>query len=489
MLSTGAFNALLKTLEEPPEHVVFVLATTDVHKVPETIVSRCQRFDFRRLDLLQIAAQLRKVAEAEGMRVSDAALALVARAAEGGMRDALSLLDRIRAACGDAPDDAAVAEAIGAIDAAAVSRVVWALLRRDAPAILSEIQALFDRGLEMKRVADEVVRRLRDVTVARLAPSVPLELPDAERREVEAQAQAAEPVQLGRLFDLAQRAVTEVRLAEQPRYALEVALLKAALLAPGADVGELLARAEALAAGGAGGGPPAAGGAAPTGGAPPRATGAAAGGSRAAPAAEPPVAEARAPTPAGALDRPLSPGGSPGCAAGPGAPARGAGAGPAPGAPAGEAAPAPDAAGPAPGARRDDASRPLPDRWRAAVEEVAREAPSMGPALRQAALVELGDDAVRIRYPTGSSYPAMVERRRSEVERCLGAFLGRPVRLAVDVGEAPAGAGEAGAPIAAVDQAAREARTTRRHESARANPNIREAARILDAEIDRIEEL
>jgi hypothetical protein len=129
------------------------------------------------------------------------------------------------------------------------------------------------------------------------------------------------------------------------------------------------------------------------------------------------------------------------------------------------------------------------ERWRAAVEEVSRQAPSMGPALRQAALVELAGEAVRIRYPPGSAYPAMVERRRPEVERVLGAFLGRPVRLAVDVGEAPAGGAEAGAPIAAVDQAAREARTARRHEAARANPNIREAARVLGAEIDRIEEL
>ena len=93
MLSTGAFNALLKTLEEPPPHVKFVLATTDVHKVPETIVSRCQRFDFRRLTQQQIVEQLAKVASDEGMKLSASALALVARAAEGGMRDALSLLD------------------------------------------------------------------------------------------------------------------------------------------------------------------------------------------------------------------------------------------------------------------------------------------------------------------------------------------------------------------------------------------------------------
>ncbi|RPJ62815.1 MAG: DNA polymerase III subunit gamma/tau, partial [Acidobacteria bacterium] len=127
MLSTGAFNALLKTLEEPPEHVKFVLATTDVHKVPETILSRCQRFDFRRLTLQQIADQLAKVAEAEGMRLAPAALALVARQAEGGMRDALSLLDQVRAAAGDTPDEAAVAEALGAVDAAAISRIGAAL--------------------------------------------------------------------------------------------------------------------------------------------------------------------------------------------------------------------------------------------------------------------------------------------------------------------------------------------------------------------------
>ncbi len=249
MLSTGAFNALLKTLEEPPPHVIFVLATTDVHKVPETIVSRCQRFDFRRLDLRQISDQLGKVAAAEGMKLSGPALALVARAAEGGMRDALSLLDRVRAACGDEPGDDAVAEALGVVDAAAISRMATALVRRDAAALLAEVAALYDRGLEMRRVAEELVRFLRDATVARLAPGVPLDLPEAELRDVEALAALADPAQVARLFDIAQRAVLEVKLADQPRYALEVALLKGAVLAPGADVAELLARAEALAGG------------------------------------------------------------------------------------------------------------------------------------------------------------------------------------------------------------------------------------------------
>ncbi|HSN90567.1 MAG TPA: DNA polymerase III subunit gamma/tau, partial [Anaeromyxobacteraceae bacterium] len=261
MLSQGAFNALLKTLEEPPPHVLFVLATTDVHKVPETIVSRCQRFDFRRLGLQEIASRLGQVAGAEGMRLSPAALAQVARQAEGGMRDALSLLDQIRAASGDSPSDAEVAEALGTVDAAAVSRIGAALVRRDGAAVLADLAALDERGLETRRVAEEIVRHLRNVVVARLAPAAPLDLPDAELAEVRAQAEGAEPAQLTRLFDFAQRAVAEVKLAEQPRYALEVALLKGVFLAPGAEVSELIGRLQAISGGAlppAGGGGPAA---------------------------------------------------------------------------------------------------------------------------------------------------------------------------------------------------------------------------------------
>ncbi|HTP49238.1 MAG TPA: DNA polymerase III subunit gamma/tau [Anaeromyxobacteraceae bacterium] len=440
MLSTGAFNALLKTLEEPPEHVLFVLATTDVHKVPETIVSRCQRFDFRRLDLKQIADQLRKVAEAESMKLSDASLALIARSAEGGMRDALSLLDRVRASCGDAPGDAAVAEALGAVDPAAVSRIARALLARDGAALLAEVQSLFDRGLEMKRVAEELVRWLRDVTVAKLAPGVPLDLPEAERREVAAQAQAADAVQLGRLFDLAQRAVTEVKLSEQPRYALEVALLKGALLAPGSDVAALVARVEALAGGPLPAAPPA-----------PPAT-------AAAPAARP-------------ADRPLASFGTPGCAGGtatPGAPGEGG-----------------DVPAAAPARAGEDA--PEAERWRAAVDDLARECPALAPALKQAALLSLGAAEVRVRFAPGSGYPALVERRRADVERAFSAFFGRPVRLAVEVGQVPQA--EAGAPIAAVERAEREARSARLREAAQAHPKIQEAARVLGAEIEDIDEV
>jgi DNA polymerase-3 subunit gamma/tau len=448
MLSTGAFNALLKTLEEPPPHVIFVLATTDVHKVPETIVSRCQRFDFRRLDLRQIVDQLGKVAAAEGMKLSGASLALVARAAEGGMRDALSLLDRVRAACGDEPGDDAVALALGVVDAAAVSRMAAGLVRRDGAGLLAEVAALYERGLEMRRVAEELVRFLRDATVARLAPGVPLDLPEAELRDVQAVAAEADPAQLARLFDIAQRAVLEVKLADQPRYALEVALLKGAVLAPGADVGELLARAEAIAGGRA---VPAA--------AVPRAA-------VTVPAAKAAVVAPKAPVPAAvvAVAMAAAPVAVPRAAAVV-APVEGLAAG---------------------------ADAPTAVEWRSAVAAVEADSPTLGSALKQATLVALGSPEVRIRFPAGTRYPDLVERKRSQVEKVFSTFLGRAVKLAIEVGPAAPATPEAAAPvasIASVERAERETRVAKVKDEARSHPNIQEAAKLLDADIEGTDEL
>ena len=478
MLSTGAFNALLKTLEEPPEHVKFVLATTDVHRVPETIVSRCQRFDFRRFTVQQIADQLGKVAEAEGMRLSPAALALVARQAEGGMRDALSLLDQVRAAGGDAPSDEAVAEALGAIDAAAVSRIAGALVRRDGGAVLAEVAALHARGLEMKRVAEEIVRHLRNVVVVRLAPGAPIDLPDAELAEVREQAAAADPAQLTRLFDVAQRALVEVKLSEQPRYALEVALLKGVFLAPGADVAELIARVEAL-AGGATPPPPRQPAAAPV----------------APPAATPPPATS-GPGPASARDsgwREVARVGTPGCAAG-----------------AAEAGPRPPAASPQPAASAppraappvtvpatspaDDPALPPGERWRRVVEEIEKVSALAAPALKQATLLWIRDGEVAIQLPQGI-FATTAERRRGDIEAVFGSFFGRPTRLSVTVGGAApevAGAEQPPAPaasLAGVEAAERQARSAEVRDRARGHANIQGAAEILGGSVRKIEEL
>jgi DNA polymerase-3 subunit gamma/tau len=427
MLSQGAFNALLKTLEEPPPHVKFVLATTDVHKVPETIVSRCQRFDFRRLTLQQIADQLAKVAAAEGMTISRAALGLVARQAEGGMRDALSLLDQVRAACGDAPSDADVAEAVGTVDASAVSRIVGALLSRDGAAVLVEIEALHARGLEMKRVAEEIVRHLRNVVVAKLVPASPLDLPDAELAEVRAQADAADAAQLTRLFDLAQRAVLDVKLSEQPRYALEVALLEGVFLAPGAQVSELLARIEAIARG------------APPQGAPP---------SRG-PGPKPPASTAAAtPSPSPTSSTTSSP--------------------------------APTST-----------STPPTERWRALVEEVEKVSPRAAPALKEAALLSISDGEIVLQMAAGIVADT-VERRRPEIEAVFARALGRPTRLVVRTGAAAspeAPAAPAAPSIAQAEAAEKQARSARIQDAARSHPNVREAARILEGGITKVEEL
>jgi DNA polymerase-3 subunit gamma/tau len=241
--------------------------------------------------------------------------------------------------------------------------------------------------------------------------------------------------------------VTEVKLADQPRYALEVALLKGAVLAPGADVAALLSRAEALAAG------------------------------RPLPAT-PAVRQAPASDPARIA---------------PIAPARSApGARPAAAAPAAPVAPDVVAAVAPAFAPVDDESHPLAERWRAAVAEVEAESPTLGVALKQATLVSLGSTEVRIRFPAGTKYPDMVERKRAGVEKAFSGYLGRPVKLAIEVGPAASAAAAATAPvasIASVDRAEREARSARLRDEARTHPNIQEAARLLDAEIDGTDEL
>ncbi|MGH2456214.1 MAG: DNA polymerase III subunit gamma/tau, partial [Candidatus Limnocylindria bacterium] len=153
MLSPHAFNALLKLVEEPPDHVVFVLATTDTHKVPATVVSRTQRFDFRRIQTDAIAGKLARIVSAEGAEAEPEALALIARLADGGMRDAESLLDQVLAYAGDRVTTDAVREAVGLADDEAIAGLLEAYLAGDAPAALARIEALVDRGRDIGQVA------------------------------------------------------------------------------------------------------------------------------------------------------------------------------------------------------------------------------------------------------------------------------------------------------------------------------------------------
>ncbi|MGA9526325.1 MAG: DNA polymerase III subunit gamma/tau [Myxococcaceae bacterium] len=249
MLSTAAFNALLKTLEEPPGHVKFIFATTEPHKLPDTILSRCQRHNFRRVPVADMTRRLVEICDAEGLRLSDRSLALIVRQSDGGMRDALSLLDQVLSACGSEPDDAAVSEALGAIDRTAVHALAEALVRRDARTMLTAVEDVFNKGIDLKRLAEELALQLRHLVVARTLGEAPGELAESEQKAVLALSKEADAAQLSRLFDVVHGSVREVAGAAQPRLALEMALLKAIQLAPAASIPDLLARVEKLAAG------------------------------------------------------------------------------------------------------------------------------------------------------------------------------------------------------------------------------------------------
>ena len=251
MLSGAAFNALLKTLEEPPPHVKFIFATTEPHKIPVTILSRTQRFDFRRIPLQTIIGQLTSILQAEGIGLSERAVALVARQAEGSMRDALSLLDQVISAGGERIDDETAEEILGVIDRTVVARLGAALVDGDAAEALAVVARVFDRGLDLARLAEDLAWHLRNLMVVQVGGRAleVLDVADHERGELEAQAARASAASLSYLFDVVHGAIPEVSRAVQPRLALEVALLKAIHLAPGDDVAGLLARVEALASG------------------------------------------------------------------------------------------------------------------------------------------------------------------------------------------------------------------------------------------------
>jgi DNA polymerase-3 subunit gamma/tau len=251
MLSSAAFNALLKTLEEPPGHIKFLLATTDPQKLPPTILSRVQRHNIQLVPLSKIVARLREITQAENVQAADGALSLVARQAQGSMRDALSLLDQLFSAHDPAAgeiSDAEAAETLGALDAAVVRETVRAVLARDAGGALQGIVKAYEQGADMKRLAEELASHARNLVLASL-PGVKQDLPDHELRSLAQEAKEHDGAQLARVFELLQRAEDEVAKAASPRHALEVALLRAVYLAPSGSLPDLVARVEALSKG------------------------------------------------------------------------------------------------------------------------------------------------------------------------------------------------------------------------------------------------
>ena len=234
MLSVGAFNALLKIMEEPPEHVIFILATTEVHKIPATILSRCQRFDFRRISPAVIAARVRWVCEQEGIQIEPQAADLIASLAEGGMRDALSLLDvcRSNARTGDNSAEHITLEHVRQSAGLAVSdslfAVADAVLRRDVPAVLQEIDRMFENSIDFEKMCVQLIAHYRGLMMAKAVKN-PQEfvsgLPqDAQR--LSAQAAGYPMGQILYSLTVLQDALSRMGRTAQTRVELEMAAIK-----------------------------------------------------------------------------------------------------------------------------------------------------------------------------------------------------------------------------------------------------------------------
>jgi DNA polymerase-3 subunit gamma/tau len=248
-ISGAAFNALLKTLEEPPPRVKFIFATTEYHKIPETILSRCQQYDFRMIPARELQRHLRHVADEEGIRVSDAALALIARAAEGSVRDSLSLFDQVLAFTGDEVPDADVAGLLGLVDRELLHRASGAIVGGDSLAMLDLVESLADYGADYRNFVRELLLHLREILLVRLAPpESPLLhgiLPEEQER-LRALASALSEEDLLRGLDVLTRAEGELRNASDPRVALDLVLLKLVQMRRLVPFTELLARVERL---------------------------------------------------------------------------------------------------------------------------------------------------------------------------------------------------------------------------------------------------
>ena len=247
MLTTAAFNALLKTLEEPPPRVKFIFATTEYHKIPDTIVSRCQQFEFRTVSSILITEQLRKISEQEGIEISEAALSQIARAAEGSLRDALSALDQVLAAVGTHVEEKDVAELLGLIDLDILAATARAITDRDTAQVLSIVNDLVSGGRDLRSFARGLVQYFRDLLVIRAAPDL-VELA-ADRAELSELADKLSEDDVIRSIDLLTQLEGALRWAPEPRFHLEVALLKLAQLRHLASFEDLLARLEALESG------------------------------------------------------------------------------------------------------------------------------------------------------------------------------------------------------------------------------------------------
>ncbi len=248
MLTNEAFNALLKTLEEPPPHVIFIFATTEPQKIPATIHSRCQRYGFKRVSLLEIIGRLRTIAEAEGIKITDRGLSMIARAAEGSMRDSQSLLDQAVSYSGMEINDGDLQATLGTVAQERLLQFADSLLARDASDLLKQVDALMEQGQDMRQFLTGMVEHLRNLMIVKITsdPGQIMELSAADIEAIRRQAEKAEAEQLLMLFDSLSKTLDDMRWSPHQRFTLEIGLIKACSLAPLQPLAEVLGRIKEL---------------------------------------------------------------------------------------------------------------------------------------------------------------------------------------------------------------------------------------------------
>ncbi|MEE4253402.1 MAG: DNA polymerase III subunit gamma/tau [Desulfuromusa sp.] len=248
MLSLNAFNALLKTLEEPPAHAKFIFATTEPHKIPITILSRCQRFDFKKIGLAPLQARLRYIVDQENIQVEETGLAIIARSGGGSMRDALSTLDQVIAFCGDRVDDDELQGLLGLVSRALLMTTVKALLERDAGRLLSLVQNVDELGHSFRQFCQQLVELVRALVVVKVVhePGDLIDVGETELQDIKSLSEPASLEDLQRLLTILIRTEADLAVSNYPRLTMEMVLVKLAGLPKGIDVATLIQRLESL---------------------------------------------------------------------------------------------------------------------------------------------------------------------------------------------------------------------------------------------------
>jgi DNA polymerase-3 subunit gamma/tau len=248
MLTKEAFNALLKTLEEPPSHVVFIFATTEDHKIPSTILSRCQHFRFKRITRQEIVAQLERIIREEGVRITGPGLGMIAKAADGSLRDALSFLDQGVAYGGKEVSDQDLQVILGAAGREMLMSMVKAILRRQTAEALRRVKELSDHGMDHRQFTGELLEYLRHLLMVKstAAPGEMIDLSLEEVEEIRQLSSLASIEEMQRLFGVFSLALEAFRGAAHPAFVLEMAVIRATQIQPLESFERLLERLHLL---------------------------------------------------------------------------------------------------------------------------------------------------------------------------------------------------------------------------------------------------